>query len=366
MKNFDGLDRRGFLRASAAVAVSGASGLPALAMAGAQEQPQKKTGTRPVVISSANGTTAVDMAMARLRAGDDPLDAVIAGVVEVENDPNDTSVGLGGLPNEDGIVELDASCMHGPSHKAGAVAALRNIKNPSRVARLVMQRTDHVLLVGEGALRFARAHGIPEENLLTEESRKIWLRWKESHSRDDDWLAPEELNDTPEGGPKDAIPYTHGTINCCAVDANGDLAGVTTTSGLSYKIPGRVGDSPIIGAGLYVDNAVGAAGSTGRGEANLQNCSSFQIVDEMRRGADPEAACLIVLRRVAEHTEKRLLDSQGRPKFDLKFYAVAKSGAYGGATMWSGGEYCVHDGTQSRKLKLAPLYHRESRDKNLE
>ncbi len=178
-------------------------------------------------------------------------------------------MGYGGLPNEDGVVELDASVMHGPSHKAGAVASLQRIKNPCQVARLVMQRTDHVLLVGEGALRFARSQGFKEENLLTEKSREAWLRWKSNLSDKDNWLKPAESQPATGARATDIIPFTWGTINCLAATARGDLAGVTSTSGLAWKIPGRVGDSPIIGAGLYVDNAIGAAASTGRGEANL-------------------------------------------------------------------------------------------------
>lgn len=354
-------NRRRFLQSSALALAGGLVSRDAMAQVG--DAPlERKAGRRPIVISSANGVPAVEEAMRQLRAGADPLDAVIEGVVKVEDDPDDTSVGLGGLPNEDGVVELDACCMHGPTHKAGGVAALRNIQNPSRVAKLVMQRTDHVLIVGEGALRFARAHGFEEKNLLTEKTRKIWLRWKETHSDRDDWLPQETLEGQPGGAANpDAIPFTYGTINCCAVDANGDLAGVTTTSGLSYKIPGRVGDSPIIGAGLYVDNKVGAAGSTGRGEANLQNCSSIQIVDEMRRGASPEDACRIVLERIADHTEPRLRDENGRPKFDLKFYAISKSGEYAGVSMWSGGKYTVHDGVSVQQPRLQYLYKRKRR-----
>ena len=352
------VNRRRFIQAStAAVAGSLVSrGVLADPTSGAGST----AGSRPVVISSANGESAVAEAMRRLQAGDDPLDAVIEGVVKVEDDPDDHSVGLGGLPNEDGVVELDACCMHGPTHKAGGVAALRNIRNPSRVAKLVMQRTDHVLIVGEGALRFARAHGFTEENLLTDKAREIWLRWKESHSSRDDWLAPGEADGGARGAanPK-AIPFTYGTINCCAVDAKGDIAGVTTTSGLSYKIPGRVGDSPIIGAGLYVDNKVGAAGSTGRGEANLQNLSSFQIVDEMRRGQSPEEACRIVLERIVEHTEPRLRKKNGRPDYDLKFYAVSKTGAYAAASIWSGMKFAVHDGTRVKLDDMHYLYKSE-------
>jgi len=224
----------------------------------------------PIVIASANGINAVAKAYEIITAGADALDGVIAGVNLVEDDPADHSVGLGGLPNEDGIVELDACCMHGPTHNAGAVAAIRNIRNPSKVARLVMERTDHVLIVGEGALRFAKRHGFKEENLLTDEARNIWLKWKENLSDEDDWFAPEDQEQNHSFLLDERIT---GTINCSALDLKGNLSGVTTTSGLSYKIPGRVGDSPIIGAGLYVDNEVGACGSTGRGEENLKNLS---------------------------------------------------------------------------------------------
>ncbi len=314
----------------------------------------------PVSISSANGTAAVARAMELIRGGTDPADAVVAGVNIVEDDPTDNSVGLGGLPNEDGVVELDASVMHGPLHRAGAVAALRNIKNPSSVALLVLKRTDHVLLVGEGALRFARAHGFKEQDLLTEESRRAWLRWKENLSPDDDWLNDDQ-RDLPAGhaqaAPQEPIPHTTGTINCLALTPGGDLAGVTTTSGLSYKLPGRVGDSPIIGAGLYVDNAIGAAGATGRGEACIQNCAAFSVVQEMASGKAPTEACLAVAKRIAEHTrEKRLLDPKGRPKYNVSLYALRKDGAYGSACLHAVGKFAVNEGDKSRLLESAPLF----------
>ena len=354
------IDRRHFMKAGAVtvagLAASGGHTAPAVAQdAGARKPGAAPNAARPVVIASANGLAAVERAMQQLKIDADPLDAAIAGVNIVEDDPEDITVGLGGLPNEDGVVELDSSVMHGPTHKAGAVAALQGIKNPSQVARLVMQRTDHVLLVGQGALRFAKAHGFKEQDLLTDKARKIWLRWKESHSKNDDWFDVEELEGAIPGNP-DAIPFTWGTINCCALNAAGNLGGVTTTSGLSYKIPGRVGDSPIIGAGLYVDNDVGAAGSTGRGEANLQNCSSFAIVEAMRNGKNPEQACLSVLERIADHAEPRLRDRQGRAKFGLKFYAVAKDGTFASASMWSGGQMAVHDGSKARLIEAAYLY----------
>ncbi len=294
-----------------------------------------------------------------IREGADALDAVIAGVNIVEDDPNDTSVGYGGLPNEEGVVELDAAVMHGPTHRAGAVAALRNIKNPSRVARLVMERTDHVLLVGEGALRFARAHGFVEENLLTDRAREEWLRWKENLSTKDDWLPPHTPEDKDIGGLFEPFFRHTGTIHCSAMDMKGDISCVTTTSGLAFKIPGRVGDSPIIGAGLYCDNDVGAAGSTGRGEANLINCSSVMVVEFMRQGTSPEQACLEACKRIVEHNRmRRLKDDAGRPTFNVNFYAINKRGEYGAAAIYSGSKYALHDGTTARLLDAAYLYKR--------
>jgi len=311
----------------------------------------------PVIISSANGVRSCERAFELLQQGADPLDAVVAGINIVEDDPEEHSVGLGGLPNEDGVVELDACVMHGPLHKAGAVAALRNIRNPSRVAALVMRRTDHVLLVGDGALRFAKAHGFKEEELLTDEARRIWLEWKETHSDDDDWLHPEADQQAASRKKHAAGPeFTHGTITCMALTRAGDLAGCTSTSGLPYKIAGRVGDSPIIGAGLYVDNDVGACGSTGRGEANVQNCSSFMVAEFMRNGMTPQDACLAMLRRVADKTERRLRDEQGRADFSLVLYALRKDGLYGGASMWDGSKMAVHDGTECRLVDLPSLY----------
>jgi N4-(beta-N-acetylglucosaminyl)-L-asparaginase len=327
----------------------------------------------PIVVASGNGLRAVTKAMEVIRGGADAVDAVIAGVNTVEDDPNDHSVGYGGLPNEEGVVELDAAVMHGPTHRGGAVACLRNIRNPSKVARLVMERTDHVLLVGEGALRFARAHGFQEENLLTDEARRIWLEWKENMSTKDDWLPPHDQN-TPESEigevwrsasevpPGAGSVRLTGTIHCSGLDLHGNLSCVTTTSGLAFKIPGRVGDSPILGAGLYCDNAVGSAGSTGRGEANLLNCSSVMVVEFMRQGKSPEEACLEACQRIAEHNMmRRLKDEQGRPNFDVRFYAVNKKGESGGAGIWSGGNIAVADSSGSRLVPIAYLFKREKK-----
>ena len=302
----------------------------------------------PVVIASANGIKAVKRAYEIITAGNDALDGVIAGVNLVEDDPNDHSVGLGGLPNEDGVVELDSCCMHGPTHNAGAVAAIRNIRNPSKVARLVMERTDHVLIVGKGALRFARRHGFEEENLLTDETRKIWLHWKENISDKDDWFPPGEKEHNHSVLMNERLT---GTINCNALDLKGNLSGVTTTSGLSYKIPGRVGDSPIIGAGLYVDNEIGACGSTGRGEENLKNLSSFMVVEFMRMGQSPEEACLSMCKRIVEHARSRFLkDKNGKPNFNVKFYAINKMGEFGSAAIKGPYNYSVCD-SEGTKLK---------------
>ncbi len=344
------MSRREFVCSAAGAAITGTTGLAALA------QPGAGAGRRPVAVSSENGMAAVARAFELLQAGCDPVEAAVAGVNIVENDPNDHSVGYGGLPNEDGVVELDACVMHGPRHKAGAVAALQRIKNPSSVARLVMERTDHVLLVGEGALRFARAHGFPEEELLTDKAREIWLRWRETRSDQDDWLAPEADVHAARMAGVPPRKDRHGTITCLALTAAGDLGGSTTTSGLAFKIPGRVGDSPILGAGLYVDNEVGACGSTGRGEANLINCSSFLVVELMRGGAAPEDACRQVLQRVAARTEPRLRDERGQPNYGLKLYALRKDGVFGGASLRGTGRMAVQDGGQARLVELPGLY----------
>ena len=355
------MNRRSFLAASgvtvAAAAVRRARAVP---LAPAPQPADRSAGDKhrgPCVVSSANGQRAVDKAMAMIADGADPVDTVVQGVAIVESDPDDMSVGYGGLPNEQGVVQLDSSVMHGPTHKAGAVAALENIKNPAQVALKVLKRTDHVLLVGAGALAFAKAQGFKEENLLTDKARRAWLRWKQNLSPRDDWLDDEQMDFKDSRGASlgpDGVPYTWGTINCSALNDDGDLASVTTTSGLSYKIPGRVGDSPIVGAGMYVDNAVGAAGATGRGEAVIQNCGSFSVVDRMAGGLGPTEACLAVLKRIAERTkQKRLLDSRGRPNFQVTFYALRKDGAYGCASMRPGARFAVHDGAASR-IEHAP------------
>ena len=320
---------------------------------------------KPIVIASGNGLQATAKAMELIKQGKDALEAVVAGVTIVEDDPNDDSVGYGGLPNEDGVVELDASVMHGPTGRGGAVAALQNIKNPASVARLVMERTDHVLVVGAGALKFAKAHGFKEENLLTDKAREAWLKWKERLSNEDDWLPPHDEKTKDISQFIQRAKRHYGTINCNALDQNGNLSGCTTTSGLAFKIPGRVGDSPILGAGLWVDNEIGAAGSTGRGEANLLACSSVMVVEFMRDGKSPEEACLLACERIVKQTKmSRLLDENGRPKFDVRFYAINKKGEYGSASIWSGGAFTVNTGEkESRRLDSAFLFKKAAGNK---
>ena len=344
----ESLNRRAFLSVSAAASL-GASALGAV--------PRRPVGPlRPVVIASANGLRTVERAMEQIKAGADPLDAAIEGVAIVEADPSDHTVGYGGIPNEEGVVELDAAVMHGPTHGGGAVAALRHIMHPAAVARLVMKRTDHCLLVGEGALKFARAHGVPEVDLLTEEARKIWLHWKETNGKESDWIAPPDAELDPVVREFFGL-RAHGTIHCSALDTHGNLGCVTTTSGLFYKIPGRVGDSPILGAGLFLDNAIGSAGSTGRGEANLLNLSSHTIVEGLRRGLDPKDAAIEASKRVAAtNRNPRLRDPKRRPNFDLKFYCVSKDGRFAGASLWSGAKMAVHDGESARLVECASLY----------
>jgi len=303
-----------------------------------------------IVVASANGIRGVQRAGELITQGMDTLDAIIEGVKIQELDPNDSSVGYGGLPNEDGIVQLDASCMHGPTRRAGAVGCLEGIKTPSVVAKYVLMYTDHVLLVGEGAKRFALSYGFKEEDLLTARSREAWLRWRARRGPNDNWL---EVGDDEMLSREE-----HGTINMNAVSTKGDISSVTTTSGLSWKIPGRVGDSPIIGAGQYTDNDVGAAGSTGRGESCIQACGAFLTVEFMRRGQSPTDACLDTLRRVIATTERRLLDEQGRPTFGLNFYAVNKNGEFGGAAFTAGSRYAAFDGETAGHYDSAYLFER--------
>jgi len=362
------LDRRTFLGASALAA-------GAVLASPLESGARPGQGFRPVVISSGNGLRATERASRVIQGGGLPIDGVIAGVNIVEEDPKDQTVGYGGLPNERGVVELDASVMDGRTGGAGAVAALQGVRTPSKVARLVMERTDHVMLVGEGAQQFAAAHGFPIENLLTDESRRVWLEWVEHHSTVDDW-GPGTFEAEPGTAPRAAAPeaprprphwyVTHpptGTISCLALDANGDLAGTTTTSGLAFKIPGRVGDSPLIGCGLYVDNEVGAAGSTGRGEEVIKINGARTVVENMRRGMAPQEACLDALQRIVDRYR-----GKGKPAWDVFFYALAKDGRHASAGIWDAGpspegpqrsRYAAFDASGNSLRECAYLFKRQ-------
>lgn len=324
------MKRRTFLQLGAMASVAGITP-QTFARAGNQRY------TDGIVIASGNGMNAVELAYKQITEGADALDATIAGVTLVENDPNDMSVGYGGLPNAEGIVELDSCCMHGPTHNAGAVGGIRNIKNPAQVARAVLKKTKHVLLVGQEATHFAVSQGFKEENLLTEGAKEKWLEWKNAKH-------PEKLH------------RPTGTISCLGIDQQGNISGVTTTSGLAFKIPGRVGDSPIIGAGLYVDNEVGASGSTGWGEENLVNLSSFLVVEFMKSGNSPEQACRMVIERIIDHAKlHRTFKANGNPDFNIVMYALNKSGEYGSCSIFAR-DYAVCDANGPRKLKSVHLY----------
>jgi N4-(beta-N-acetylglucosaminyl)-L-asparaginase len=313
------------------------------------------------VVASHNGLDATQRAWTVLQQSGSPLDACVEAVTLVEDDPEELTVGYGGLPNEDGLVELDAAVMDGASHRAGAVAALRGIRHPTKVARLVMEQTSRVLLTGEGALRFALANGMVEENLLTDKARRMWHYWRRRRSSIDDWLTPAEVDaelDVQQWFDKRF--YGGGTVHCAAIDAAGDLAAATSTSGHAFKLAGRVGDSPILGAGLYVDNDVGSCGAIGHGEATMQNCSSFAAVELMRGGLTPVEAGLEALRRVAAKMARAACDEQGRPHFNLQLYLLAKDGTHAGVAMWGSKQLAVSDEAGTRLEACAALFERDN------
>jgi N4-(beta-N-acetylglucosaminyl)-L-asparaginase len=377
------MDRRKFL--------SGVAITSATLAAGATQNEQSKASKsltemaapkQPVLIASANGFNGADGGYTLLTRGRDTLDAVGFVLKVQEDDPADDSVGYGGLPNEEGEVELDASVFHGPTRRAGAVAGVRNIKNVAAVARLVMERTNHLLLVGEGAQRFALAHGFPKENLLTEASRKKWMLWKEFHSNADGWgpgvsdpnwkppiAVPKnqsfdqrrfdqrvqelmELASQIGIEPEHRLEAVHrvlfpptGTIHCSAVNEKGEISGGTTTSGLAWKLPGRVGDSQIIGAGCFTDPDVGSAGATGTGEECIKVAGAHTIVENMRHGMSPEEAGMDALRRIARNHNNNM---DKLAYLSMTFYVLRKDGAHAGVTLWGAGpkKYLVHDGTK--------------------
>jgi N4-(beta-N-acetylglucosaminyl)-L-asparaginase len=384
------ISRRGFL--GSAIAASVATGLKAQDRAANAPHPANPfgTGKLPIIVSANNGVNYLEGAFAFLKSGGDTLDAALRVVKGPEDDPNDDSVGLGGLPNEEGVVELDACCMHGPTRRAGSVGGVRNIKNVSLVSKAVMEHTGHVMLVGEGAERFAVALGFPRENLLTERSRKIWLLWKEHHSTDDwwgpgladpHWKAPAtspqsemwkerirrleecaaQLGIEPEfrlAAVRRILSPPTGTIHCSALNDKGEISGCTTTSGLAFKLPGRCGDSPVIGAGCYTDQDVGSAGATGSGEENIKVSGAHTIVENMRRGMSPLDAGMDALKRIVRNYN----GDMNRLKFiDMTYYILRKDGAYAGLSLWEGysererHKIAVHDGTRRSEVTV-PLF----------
>ncbi len=363
--------RRTFLRSAttAALTAATANALAQTPPTASQERKDLPSSDAkgPVIVASANGFEAVKVARQALIQGKDPLDAAIYGVNVNELDPEDMTVGYGGIPNENGVVELDACVMDGRTMRAGAVGALTGVKTPSKVARLVMDRTDRVFLVGEGARKFATAHGFADEDLLTPKTRKIWLYWKERLSDRDDWIEAAADAEDPDikafvrkYGDEHFRPQ--GTIHLSIRSAKGELVGVTTTSGLFFKIPGRLGDSPVVGAGIYTEGGVGSAGSTGRGEANLVTCGSHSVVELLRQGRAPEEACLAVLKRIAETTHRvsRHRDAKGRPRFNVNLYCVDARGRHAAAAIWSGGKYVACEGDDVKTLDSAYLYKRDA------
>jgi N4-(beta-N-acetylglucosaminyl)-L-asparaginase len=350
------------------------------------------SGKRPIIVCAHNGFNYLDDAFAFLAGGGDTLDAAMKVVKGPEDDPNDTSVGLGGLPNEEGVVELDACCMHGPTRRAGSVGGVRNIKNVSLVSKAVMEHTGHVMLVGEGAERFAVAMGFPRENLLTDHSRKIWLLWKEYHSTED-WWGPGPAD--PHWQPPDSKPEADlhqdllqerfhrleeraaalgitpelradaihkvlfpptGTIHCSALNEKGEMSGCTTTSGLAYKLPGRCGDSPIIGAGCYTDQDVGSAGATGSGEENIKVAGAHTIVENMRHGMSPLDAGMDTLKRIVRNYNG---DMNKLRLVDMIYYILRKDGAYAGVSLWESYQaskphaIAIHDGIKRSEKTVA-------------
>jgi N4-(beta-N-acetylglucosaminyl)-L-asparaginase len=362
------ISRRDFVRTGALAGVVAALAAERIV---AQGPAVRSSSARPVVIASANGNrfknggdrTCIEEAFRLLAGGSDPLDAAIAGVNIVERDPEDTSVGYGGLPNADGIVQLDSCCMHGAKKRAGGVAALEGVRTPSLVAKAVMEQTDHHLLVGTGAQTFARNMGFEiEADLNTPRSRQLWLEWKRRvdplHYLDPEKRAKAGFEAGLQMVAEGLVERDHfyGTLNCSALSARGELAGVTTTSGLAWKIPGRVGDSPVLGAGLYVDGEVGAAGSTGRGEANLYHLSSFLIVENMRRGMSPKDAGMEALGRIKSATlERRLLNRRGEPNFNVTFYILNARGEHAGVALYADSTaaygVCTENGAENRPIE---------------
>lgn len=373
------IERRQFLSLSAGAAALAAGARKAQAAPQEPRALEPRPSEWPVLVGSANALPGMQANYSDLLDGAHPLDVALEVVKLVEADPKDTSVGLGGLPNEDGVVQLDAAVMDGATHNAGSVACIENILHPCEVARLVMERTDHVMIVGPGAYRFARDHGHEHTELLTDSTRKVWMKWKETMSDRDDRLSPPEDPKhgslLREGWTAEEVALLErvladrptGTIHCSALSTTGQVACTTTTSGLSWKIPGRVGDSPLLGCGLYCDADAGSAGATGRGEAAILSNGSSMAVELMRQGASPEEAGLEVLQRVTRQAQRAaawqpsLVDDDGVPTFGLKFYVLGLDGSFAGVSLVGGGKFSVADPEEGpRHAELVALHPRRN------
>ncbi|MBA4407772.1 glycosylasparaginase [bacterium] len=318
------ITRRNFVRAGALVS----SGLMANQLSPAKIFGQQVSGNKLIAISTWGPTiSSSEKAHEYLKAGKNSLDAIEAGIRVAEDDPTNTSVGYGGLPDEDGIVTLDASIMDWKGN-AGSVAAMEGIKNPISVAKLVMQKTKHVMLAGDGAKKFALENGIKEENLLTENARKAWEEWKKKNPRN----------------PNRVDEKNHDTIGMLAIDNSNNLSGGVSTSGMAWKLHGRVGDSPIIGAAMFVDNEIGGAVATGNGEFVMRTLGSFLIVEKMRDGLSPQEACELAIKRIYK-------TANSNRNIQIGYLAIDKKGEVGAFSLYDGFTYTVATGKESRVFK---------------
>jgi N4-(beta-N-acetylglucosaminyl)-L-asparaginase len=316
----------------------------------AADIPYATVKNEPIVLSTWDfGKAANAEAWTILGKGGRALDAVEAGVKIPEADPNNQSVGYGGLPDRDGRVTLDA-CIMDERYSCGSVMALENIMHPISVARLVMEKTPHVVLVGEGALQFALANGFKKENLLTPESEKVWKEWLKTSKYEPVINIENKLHKPAGEGAMPGGADNHDTIGMIAMDANGDCSGACTTSGMAFKMHGRVGDSPIIGAGLYVDNEIGAATSTGVGEEVIRIVGSHLVVELMRQGLAPEAACKKAVERIISRNPAKAKTLQ------VGFIALNKKGQYGAYALQKGFTYAVRNGKEEMLVKAKSIY----------
>ena len=311
-----------------------------------------------IVIASHNGKAAAAEAFNLLKRGNSALDACVDAATRVEDDPDELTVGYGGLPNAEGVVELDASVMDGATGRAGAIAGLRDVRHAAQVARRVMEVTNRVLIAGEGARQFAIGQGFPTEDMLTDTARTLWQAWLHERSDGDDYVLA--ANKPYGGNVKQWVSRrfnkTGGTVHFAALDGNGNLAAATSSSGHAFKIPGRVGDAAVIGAGIYVDNDAGTCGSLGHGEATMQRSTSYFAVENMLAGMNPAEAGMRALERLAEKAPASLRDANGRVLPNVQLYLLNRDGEFAGSCLWGTKQIAVTDESGTRLLDCASLY----------